>query len=196
MLHAAWRVFSLSRGACMTWNVFRNGCRTLASEIIWVFHSPFFGSTLLWSRCMPCFEGLLFYDFGAGAQAVLLADAVLIPGLIRISWDEKACCPLNCYECRPLLCRDVFNQMAFILHFFWLLEFQRPYSLGTAWEIWLFHGSSQVCFFIFAHCRQGFLHSFSALPRPAMTSLWRRSSPRCTRRFVRHLPRLIYPARS
>ena len=67
---------------------------------------------------MTCFEGLLFYDFGAGAQAVLLADAVLIPGLIRISWDEKACCPLNCYECRPLLCRDVFNQMAFILHFF------------------------------------------------------------------------------
>ena len=79
--------------------------------------------------------------------------------------------------------------------FFWLLEFQRPYSLGTAWEIWLFHGSSQVCFFIFVPSHQGFLHSFSALPRPAMTSLWRRSSPRCTRRFVRHLPRLIYPAR-
>ena len=67
---------------------------------------------------MTCFEGLLFYDFGAGAQAVLLADAVLIPGLIRISWDEKACCPLNCYECRPLLRRDVFNQMVCILHFF------------------------------------------------------------------------------
>ena len=128
MLHAAWRVFSLSRGACMTWNVFRNGCRTLASGIIWVFHSPFFGSTLLWSRCMPCFEGLLFYDFGAGAQAVLLADAVLIPGLIRNSWDEKACCPFNFYECRPLLRRDVSNQTACIckLFFFCLLEFQWP----------------------------------------------------------------------
>ena len=121
MLHAAWRVFSLSRGACMTWNIFRNGCRTLASEIIWVFHSPFFGSTLLWSRCMPCFEGLLFYDFSAGAQAVLLADAVLIPGLIRNSWDEKACCPFNFYECRPLLRRDVFNQTACICKLFFLL---------------------------------------------------------------------------
>ena len=74
-------------------------------------------------KCMTCFEGLLFYDFGAGAQAVLLADAVLIPGLIRISWDEKACCPLNFYECRPLLCRDVFNQMGCILHFFDCLNF-------------------------------------------------------------------------
>ena len=72
---------------------------------------------------MPCFEGLLFYDFGAGAQAVLLADAVLIPDLVRINWNEKACCPLNFYECRPLLCRDVFNQMGCILHFFDCLNF-------------------------------------------------------------------------
>ena len=81
---------------------------------------------------MPCFEGLLFYDFGAGAQAVLLADAVLIPGLIRNSWDEKACCPFNFYECRPLLRRDVFNQTACIckLFFFACLNFND----NSPWE--------------------------------------------------------------
>ena len=88
-----------------------------------MFHSPFLVQHSFAYKCMTCFEGLLFYDFGAGAQAVLLADAVLIPDLVRINWNEKACCPLNFYECRPLLCRDVFNQMGCILHFFDCLNF-------------------------------------------------------------------------
>lgn len=198
MLHAAWRVFSLSRGACMTWNVFRNGCRTLASEIIWVFHSPFFGSTLLWSRCMPCFEGLLFYDFGAGAQAVLLADAVLIPGLIRNSWDEKACCPFNFYECRPLLRRDVFNQTACIckLFFFACLNFNDHSPWEQLGKSDCFMGQVKFVFSSLLIAAKVFCIHFRHCPgQPWLACGWDLHQG-ALGVFVRRLPCLIYLARS
>ena len=181
---------------------FLNGCRRFASGIIWLFHSPFLVQHSFAYKCMTCFEGLLFYDFGAGAQAVLLADAVLIPDLVRINWNEKACCPLNFYECRPLLCRDVFNQMGCILHFLiaWIsmtILFTGN-GLGNLILSWVrsclfFHHCS---FPLIWHIRKAFCIHFLHCPgQPWLYSLWRRSSPRCTRRFVRHLPRLIYPAR-
>lgn len=77
---------------------------------------------------------------------LMLFDAVLISGLRRISWNEKACCPHHFNKHRQLLFRDVMKQIVCIVQIvsIWLLEHERQVSLWTACETCLFHGWSQV----------------------------------------------------
>ena len=156
--------------------------RTFASGIIWLFHPQFFGSTIL-VRVPRLFCWLMLFWFQA---------------LERISWNDKACCPIISINAGSCSLETLWNKLlAFSkLFLFDCLNMKDRFhcellakSVCSMGEV-KFSFSSLFMPADFENAKQWLFVFFSASPRPAMTM------EEVITKVHQALPSLIYSSRS